>query len=75
MPAQHIVIDLAIPADEYIRVYQGSAQFVHCTAIDGRTVRFPAGILQKMIDRNGVYGRFAITIDVNGKFQSIERLS
>lgn len=69
-----IIVDLAISADEYLRFYQGSAKLVSAIAIDGRRVQFPANILQKMVTREGIYGRFIIEFDQSGRFQKIQRL-
>ena len=69
-----IIVDLAISADEYLRFYQGSAKLVSAIAIDGRRVQFPANILQKMVSREGIYGRFIIEFDQSGRFQKIQRL-
>lgn len=70
-----IIVDLAIPADEYLRVYQGSAKLVSALATDGRRVQFPANILQKMVTHEGVYGRFIIEFNREGKFQRILKVS
>ena len=69
-----IIVDLAISADEYLRVYQGSAKLVSAIAIDGRRVQFPANILQKMVTREGIHGRFIIEFSAEGKFQRIEKI-
>lgn len=73
--SQRIVVDLAISADEYLAYYKGSAQQVIATATDGRIVRFPASILQRMVVHEGIYGRFAIDFDGSGRFRSVTRLS
>ncbi len=72
--SQRIVVDLAISADEYVSYYRGHIKYVVATALDGRQVRFPANILQKIVGHEGVYGRFAIQFDDNGKFQSVQRV-
>lgn len=69
-----IIVDLAIPADEYLRVYQGSAKLVSAIASDGRRVQFPANILHKMVTREGIYGRYLIEFNREGKFQKIQRI-
>lgn len=69
-----IIVDLAISADEYLRFYQGSVKLVSAIAIDGRRVQFPANILQKMVSREGIYGRFIIEFNREGKFQQIQRI-
>jgi Protein of unknown function (DUF2835) len=72
---QTIDVSLAIPADEYIALYQGSVRDVVARAHDGRVVRFPARILQPFVTHQGVYGRFAIRFDADNRFSGISRLS
>ena len=71
---QSLVVNLNIPADEYLRMYQGEVQDVLAYAVDGRRVRFPARILQRFVSREGVYGRFQIKFDKSGRFLKIARL-
>ena len=71
----HIIVDLAISAMDYQSYYTGQIKTVVATTVDGRTVRFPANILQKMVGHDGVYGRFKILFDEQGRFLAVERLS
>jgi len=73
--SQTIEVSLAIPADEYVAMYQGSVRDVVARARDGRTVRFPARILQPFVTHQGIYGRFAIRFDESNRFAGISRLS
>lgn len=68
-----ILIDLTISQDEFISWYQGHAESVLATARDGRSVRFPAKILQPFVTRDGVSGTFEICFDGDNKFSSIRR--
>jgi len=70
-----IVFDISLSADEYIRVYKGSAKHVVTRALDGRTVRFPANILQPFLLHRGIYGRFRIRFDAQGRFSKIDKLA
>lgn len=70
----HLTIRLGISADEYLKHYQGSAKSVFCTSLDGRSVRFPAGILQKFVMRDGVYGTFRLHFDEQNRYQRIEKI-
>ena len=72
---QTIEVALAIPADEYVAMYQGSVRDVVARAQDGRTVRFPARILQPFVTHQGVYGRFVIRFDASNRFAGISRLT
>jgi hypothetical protein len=71
----NITVDLAISADEFLRYYNGSAKLVCAIATDGRRVQFPANVLQRVVSRDGVYGRFQIEFSRDGKFLNIERLA
>lgn len=72
---QTIIVDIAISADEWIKLYQGVAHDVRTVARDGRSVRFPARILSRYFLRDGIRGSFRIVFDDQGKFSSIEKLS
>lgn len=69
-----IEIRLDIPADEYVRLYQGVVKNVLTKAVDGRNIQFPARILQPFVGHQGVQGHFLIYFDESGKFAKIERL-
>lgn len=71
---QVIVLRLAIPADEYLRLYQGAVRDVLAMSEDGRRIRFPADRLRPFVTHDGVYGRFALHVDDRGKLARIERL-
>lgn len=72
---QRIVVSLSISSDDYLLYYKGNARTVLAQTVDGRTVRFPASVLQRVITREGVHGRFAIYFNAEGKFERIERLT
>jgi hypothetical protein len=44
------------------------------TAIDGRIVRFPAGILKGVVGHEGIHGTFKICFDAENKFDGITRV-
>lgn len=70
-----LVVDLHIPADEYVRWYRGGPRVVSAVARDGRRVQFPAASLQPFVTHDGVHGTFAIHFDDNHKLQRVERLA
>lgn len=75
MTAANVVhIRLVIGPDEYLRVYKGSAKNVFARDVRGRSISFPAKILQPFVTRNGIAGMFAIAFSDTGKFLSIEKL-
>ncbi len=69
-----LIIDIHIKAEEYLKMYQGSANAVRTHARDGRSIRFPARILQPYVTRKGISGSFRICFDEDMKFKSIDRL-
>lgn len=73
MPA--MVVNLVIQAEEYQRMYMGTARTVSTVSVDGRSVSFPANILRPFVTHTGVAGRFMIRFTSDNRFESIERLS
>lgn len=74
--AQHCIkVSLGISAEEYIRVYQGSAKTVSALDHYGRRVNFPVNILQPFVTREGVNGVFVIQFTDDNKFKSIQRIA
>lgn len=69
-----IIVDLHIPADDYVRLYQGAARTVHARSRDGRSVQFPAMILRQFLTHEGISGTFEIQFDANRKFSGVRRL-
>jgi hypothetical protein len=73
--AQHLIVDLYISADEYLRHYKGQVSQVVCEARDGRRVRFPSSILQRFVTRSGIHGSFRIDFDDANKLVSVKRIA
>ena len=69
-----IIVSLSISADEMERWYRGSAQQVLARSLDGRTIRFPARILQPFVSQAGIKGNFRILFDEEHRFQSIQKI-
>lgn len=70
-----VVIDIYIPKERLLAVYQGSAKTVFCQARDGRSVRFPVNLLQRYVSDIGIKGSFCIRYDDNGRYLDMRRLS
>jgi len=70
-----LVVDLHITADEFTRLYSGSALAVVVRARNGLTVKFPANALRPFVLHDGVHGAFALCIDEQNKLQSINRVT
>ncbi|MBL4781584.1 MAG: DUF2835 domain-containing protein [Porticoccaceae bacterium] len=65
---------LNISAQEYLRVYQGSARQVVVRGTDGTTLSFPAQHLRRFVSHDGVQGRFMLNYDAEHKFVSLQKL-
>lgn len=70
-----LVFDISIPAQEYLRVYQGTAQRVLVRSRDGRTVSLPARHLQRFLTRDGISGSFKMEFNRQGELLDLRRLS
>ena len=68
-----IRVELAISAEEFLKMYRGTAKQVVATASDGRVVRFPAIRLQPFVTHTGIFGCFELIIDQHNKLLRIER--
>jgi len=68
-------VELALPAEELLKLYRGQARKVSALARDGRRIQFPAMALQPFVRREGVYGSFVVTVNADNKLISIERVS
>ena len=75
MSTSSLIVPLAIDAEDYLRMYRGTAKDVLARATNGQTIRFPANILRPFVTRDGVHGRFRIHFDARGKFVAIDRLA
>lgn len=69
-----IIVSLNIAADEYLKLYQGTARSVFTKTREGRSIRFPANILQSFVGHEGVVGSFKIEFDEDMRFKNISRL-
>ena len=69
-----LIVDIVISADEFLRLYRGTARTVVAPARNGQMISFPATILQQFVSHDGVHGSFQIVITEENKLISIERL-
>jgi len=72
---QSLIFDLSIPAQEYLRVYQGTAQRVLVRSRDGRTVSIPARHLQRFLTHDGISGSFIMNFNKQGQLLDLRRLA
>lgn len=69
-----IIVELRISADECLRLYRGEVQNVLARARDGRSVRFPASVLRRFVQRDGIQGSFRICYGSDGRLKDIQRI-
>ncbi len=69
-----LLFDISIPAQEYLRVYQGTANRVLIRSRDGRTVSLPARHLQPFLTHEGIRGSFMLRFNEQGKLLDLRRL-
>ena len=72
---ESIIVDISVPAEEYLKRYRYPGAMIATRSRDGRRVRFPANILQRFVTHTGISGSFEIHFDQQGKFLSIKRLT
>jgi len=72
MPA--LSFALAISAEDYIRYYRGSARHVVVKTDQGKTLKFPANLLQKHVTHDGIHGRFQLEFDQNNKVKALQKI-
>jgi len=70
----NLIVDLEIPREKYLTLYQGYIKHVKAVARNGQTVRFPASVLQPFVTHEGIHGTFCIFFDADHKFKSMERV-
>lgn len=71
---QKVLVPIHLSADEYLQYYRGAAKNVFARDLEGRTVQFPANLLQKFVTQQGVDGLFEIVFSSGGKLVSIRKV-
>lgn len=71
---QTMRFSLDISSERYLAYYQGSAKFVWVVSEDGRSLKFPAALLQKFVTHAGVQGRFEISFNAQNKLVGMRRI-
>jgi len=64
---------LHISAEAYLDYYRGLARHVIVRCTTGKTVQFPASLLQGFIAPEGVHGHFVLTCDAQHKCVELRR--
>jgi len=72
---QFIRFQLGINADQFLRVYKGSAKNISVRADDGRLIKFPAQNIKQFLTHDGIYGHFEMELTSEHKFVAIKKLN
>tara|TARA_R110002072_G_scaffold1598_7_gene13656 strand:- start:16096 stop:16317 length:222 start_codon:yes stop_codon:yes gene_type:complete len=70
-----LVVDISLPREQYLQVYQSYIRQVKAVARDGKTVRFPISVLKPYLTHQGIFGTFRLSFDDQNKFVAIEALA
>lgn len=70
-----LVLDIALPADKLLAVYQGRANRILIKSREGRTVSLPAHHLRPFLTSAGVFGSFEIEFSSEGKLICLRKLT
>lgn len=69
-----LVLDIALPADRLLAVYQGRANRILIKSREGRNVSLPAHHLRPFLTSEGVFGSFEMEFADQGKLIALRRL-
>lgn len=69
-----IVVEIALPAWKFEAFYRGGIRDVIVRALDGRSVRLPAGVLRSHVTSEGVHGVFEVRFDAEHRLRGVRRL-
>ncbi len=70
-----LLFDISIPSQEYLRVYQGSANRVLIRSRNGRTISLPARHLQPFLTHDGIHGSFIMEFNAQGQLLDLRRVA
>ena len=65
--------DLHISSEAYLDYYRGVVRSVIARCGGGKTVQFPASLLQGFVTTEGIHGAFVLTCDQNNKCVNLQR--
>ena len=72
---QLLRFSLQLTADQFLRVYQGTAKRVSVIASDGRRIEFSAQNIRKFLTHDGISGKFEMELTAENKFVAIRKIS
>jgi len=71
---RQFIFSVSISQQEFLKYYQGAADCALVTSECGHRLRFPALRLRPFLSHHGITGRFALTVDNNNRFVSLQRI-
>jgi len=69
-----LVLDIALPAERFLAVYQGRANRVLLYSRDGRKVSLPAHHLRPFLRHDGIHGVFELEFSTAGELLGLRQL-
>ena len=69
-----LVLDIALPAEKLLAVYQGRANRILIKSREGRNVSLPAHHLRPFLTNAGVFGSFEMEFTPEGQLIRLRRL-
>ncbi|AJE15592.1 MULTISPECIES: DUF2835 domain-containing protein [Stutzerimonas] len=69
-----LVLDIALPAERLLAVYQGQANRILVRSREGKRVSLPAQHLRPFLTREGVFGSFELHFAEQGQLLGLRRL-
>ena len=75
MATNKAIVTINLTAEQVKQFYMGQKNRVQAYTDDGQSVSVPYDILLEFVSHHGIYGRFEIRYDEDGKFRGISRIS
>jgi hypothetical protein len=69
-----LTFTVAITSEAFVEYYRGPGRSVRVRTDDGRTLHFPASVLQPFVTRDGVHGHFMVQYDESNRLIDIKKL-
>lgn len=69
---RHIDVFLDLSPDQVLSYYDGSARSVVTMSLDGRTVRFPASVLPRIVTKDGARGIFRLNFSSDNRLIAVQ---
>tara|TARA_B100000035_G_C20792242_1_gene461711 strand:- start:379 stop:630 length:252 start_codon:yes stop_codon:yes gene_type:complete len=69
--AEQYIVELAISKQELLKYYRGAASQISAVSADGQTILFPVTAIQPFVTYEGVFGRFQLQVNSQGRLLKI----